>query len=266
MKVGFIGGGNMAEAIIAGMVKNSFLPSDIYVSEIRKERTDYLKEKFSINGANDDFFEVVDIVVLAVKPQVLFDLLEDIKDDVVEKHLVISIVAGIPTEKICKKLSTGHVVRAMPNTPSLVGKGMTVLCQSSDGINDEKIEAVNSIFESVGQYKWIDEDYFDGVTAISGSGPAYVYRFIETMIDSAVGLGLPRDLARALVVETVLGAATMVEKTGEHPRVLSDKVTSPGGTTIHGLLEMEKEGFSNAVNEGIKKAYTRSIELSRGVE
>ena len=138
MKVGFIGGGNMAEAIIAGMVKESFSPSDIYVSEINEERLNYMKDRFNIEVAGADFFETVDIVFLAVKPQVLFDLMEDIKDEITENHLVVSIVAGIPSEKICKKLSTGHVVRAMPNTPSLIGKGVTVLCQSSEDIVDEQ--------------------------------------------------------------------------------------------------------------------------------
>ena len=266
MKVGFIGGGNMAEAIIAGMVKESFSPSDIYVSEINEERLNYMKDRFNIEVAGADFFETVDIVFLAVKPQVLFDLMEDIKDEITENHLVVSIVAGIPSEKICKKLSTGHVVRAMPNTPSLIGKGVTVLCQSSEDIVDEQIEAVERIFGSVGSFKWIDEDYFDAVSAISGSGPAYVYRFIEAMTDSALSLGVPRALAQSLVVDTIIGGSGMVKETGEHPRVLSDKVTSPGGTTIQGLQAMEKEGFSSAVSEGIKKAYARSIELSRGGE
>ena len=266
MKIGFIGGGNMAEAIIAGMAKESFIPSDIYVSEIKEERLSYLKDKFNINEAGEDFFETVSIVVLAVKPQVLFDLMEDIKDDINEKHLVVSIVAGIPSEKICKKLSTGHVIRAMPNTPSLIGKGVTVLCQSSDEITSDKIEAVENIFGSVGCFKWIDEDYFDAVSAISGCGPAYVYRFIEAMTDSAVSLGVQRELAQSLVVDTIIGGSSMVKETGEHPRVLLDKVTSPGGTTIQGLQAMEKEGFSSAVDEGIKKAYARSIDLSRGGE
>lgn len=263
MRVGFIGGGNMSEAIISGMVKESFLPSEIYVSEIKKDRLSYLQNKFNINSAGEDFFKTVELVILAVKPQVLLDLMEDIKDDINEKHLVVSIVAGIHSEKICKKLSTGHVIRAMPNTPSLIGKGVTVLCQSSDEISAERIAAVEKIFSSIGCYKWIEEDCFDAVSAISGSGPAYVYRFIEAMTDSAVALGVSRELAQSLVVDTIIGGSAMVKEADKHPRVLSDKVTSPGGTTIQGLQAMEKAGFSTAINEGIKKAYERSIDLSR---
>ena len=263
MKIGFIGGGNIAEAIIAGMVKESFLPSEIYVSEIKKDRLSYLQNKFNISSAEEDFFKMVELIILAVKPQVLFGLMEDIKDNINEKHLVISIAAGIPLEKICKKLSTGHVIRAMPNTPSLIGKGVTVLCKSSDEISHKRISTVEKIFSSTGCYKWIEEDYFDVVTAISASGPAYVYHFIEAMTNSAVALGVPRELAQSLIVDTIIGGSVMVKETGEHPRALSDKVNSPGGMTIQGLQAMEKAGFSTAIDEGIKKAYERSIDILR---
>lgn len=266
MKIGFIGGGIMAEAMIAGIIRESFLPTEIYLSEIKKDRLIYLQNKFNINSAREDFFETVDLVILAVKPQVLFSLIEDIKDDINEKHLIISIVAGIPLDKICKKLSTGHVVRAMPNISSLIGEGVTVLCKSSDEISENRIAIVEKIFNSIGNYKWIKEDCFDAASVISSSGPAYVYRFIEAMTDSAVALGLSRELAQSLVIDTITGGSSMVKKTGEHPRILSDKVASSGGITIQGLQAMEKAGFSTALDEGIKKAYERSVELSHKEE
>lgn len=262
--VGFIGGGNIAEGIFSGMLKKGFQKDSIKVLEVKEERCTFLKKCYGFDINLESFFQEVDVVVLAVKPQIVMDVLEDIKDEIGENHLVISVVAGLSSEKICKKLSTSQVVRAMPNTPSLIGQGITALTKGSDEISQEKISLVEEIFSSVGTFLWTEEAYFNGITALSGSGPAYVYKFIEALEDAGVLIGLPRPLAKDLALKTILGSTLMVEESDKNTKELSDQVTSPGGTTINGLSALERAGFSKAVERAVEKAYERSLELVNG--
>lgn len=264
MRIGFIGSGNMAEAIIAGMIKSDFTASDILILDINQERIDLMVEKHKVSSIDiDSFFLEADIIVLAVKPQIIEKVLTTYKNHIRKNHLLISIAAGIKIDKISSLSSSEKIVRVMPNTPALISKGISALTFKSKQISENDKNQVESIMKSIGEFVWLDENQMDAVTALSGSGPAYVYRFIDAMIDSGVLIGLNRDLARKLVVETVLGSTMMLKTSKMSPKELESQVTSPGGTTIHGLVSMEKNNFSPSIKEGIKAAYERAIELGK---
>lgn len=259
-RIGFIGGGKMAEAIIAGMTKQK--PDlDVYVYDIDKDRVNVLKESYGVHETPSigELAKVAHVLILAVKPQVLGTVLEENQAHFTEEHLLISIAAGIGLASMESRVSEARIIRVMPNTPSLIGQGASVLCTNTAQESDKDL--ATEIFSSIGHAYWMEEKYFDAVTALSGSGPAYVYLFIEALIDAGVNQGLPRDVARKLALDTVIGSAMMVDVTGKHPGELKDMVTSPGGTTIRAVETLEELGLRNAVIKAIASAAKRSREL-----
>lgn len=253
----------MAEAILSGMIAGGFEPSDLLVRDIDVRKLKSLEERYGVRAAADDsFFEEAGAIILAVKPQVMAGILSENKERIRKDHLLISIAAGITLKDLKQHVPTDKIVRVMPNTPALIKKGISALCSFKQLEKGEQ-DLVEKIFSSIGEFLWLDEGQFNGVTAVSGSGPAYVYRFADALIDSGVLIGLPRDLARTLVVETIIGSAEMIRTTGESPKELEAKVTSPGGTTIHGLMAMEQGGFSSAVKDGVQAAWRRAAELGQ---
>lgn len=262
MRIGFIGSGNMAEAIIAGMIKSDFPAKDILILDINQQRIDLMIEKHKVSSIDvDRFFLETDIIVLAVKPQIIEKVLTNYKNHIRKDQLLISIAAGIKIDKILSISPSEKIVRVMPNTPALISMGISALTYKSKLISENDKNQVESIMKSIGEFVWLEENQMDAVTALIGSGPAYVYRFVDAMIDSGVLIGLNRDLAEKLVVETVLGSTMMLKSSKMSPKELESQVTSPGGTTIHGLVSMEKNNFSSSIKEGVKAAYERAIEL-----
>ncbi|MCE5194331.1 MAG: pyrroline-5-carboxylate reductase [Nitrospiraceae bacterium] len=259
--IGFIGGGNMAEALIKGMTSKG--RKDIIASEPNKDRRDYLKHTYKINtsGKNTEAASTSDIVILAVKPQIMSSVLDEIKDAINDNKTVASIAAGISISYLSERLNTKKIIRVMPNTPSLVQEGMSVLSLSAE-ISDKDIEAVREIFMSVGNVMVLDEKYLNIVTALSGSGPAFFALFVEAMIENSIKLGLGREIALELAVQTLSGTAKLL-KTGMSPIKLMGMVTSPGGTTEAGLKEFKGKGLINIVKAAMDAAVKRAEELGR---
>ena len=254
----------MAEAIITGMIKAGYNRESILTYDTDQHKSENMKKKYGITNKSNSAELLIesDVIILAVKPQVLLKILQDISGNISKDKIVISIAAGIEIKKIKEQLATDKIIRVMPNTPALIEKGISALSiDDSSVLTNKEKELIESIFAAVGEYLWLEENQFNAVTAISGSGPAYVYRFIEAFIDSGVLIGLPRELAYKLVLETIIGSVYMVKENNEAPKSLEAKVTSPGGTTIYGLTAMEKSNFSNAIKDGVKAAYQRAEEI-----
>lgn len=253
-RIAVIGAGNMGRAIIKGIKgRYKIIASDIDKGKLRK---------LGVRATADNIKAVrdADIVILAVKPQNMDSVLAKIKGEISPKKLVVSIAAGITTKKIEKKLGRIPVVRVMPNMPLLVGMGISALCNGRYARASHLREA-GRIFSRVVYVK--KESLMDAVTAVSGSGPAYVYLFIESLIKSAIDLGLNKNIAEILVLQTIKGAVTLLEKTGKSPEELRRQVTSPGGTTEAALKIFEKKEFIKLINEAIGAAHSRSRELSK---
>jgi pyrroline-5-carboxylate reductase len=264
LNMAFLGAGNMAEALIAGLVKGKLAePDSLLATDISPSRLDILKNRYSIQVGSHNLDAVLwaDVIILCLKPQVMDEVLSEIQSGLSEKQLVISIAAGISTKGIQTKIGQAiPLVRAMPNTPAVIQEGVTALA-GCRGLSSEHLNLAQSLFEAVGKVVVVDESLMDAVTGLSGSGPAYVYLAIEALIDGGVRVGLPRNVAHILAVQTVLGAAKMVRETGEHPAVLKDRVTSPGGTTIAGLQRLEEGGLRATLIEAVEAATHRSSEL-----
>lgn len=264
-KIGFLGGGRMAEALIKGILKAGLADAEkVVVVDPDSGRRKFLQETYSVS-ATEAQSSVVDcsIIILAVKPQVMGSLLDTCSIWMNSSHLVISIAAGIPLSFIEGRLDSGcRVVRVMPNTPALVLEGASAL---SGGVNvgSEDMETANRIFSAIGRSVMLAENYLDAVTGLSGSGPAYVFQFIESLIDGGVKVGLNRQDAQTLVLQTVLGSVKLAMESGEHPAQLKAMVTSPGGTTIAGLHELEKAGFTAGIMNAVEAATRRSEELGK---
>ena len=265
--IGFIGSGNMAEALIKGIIAAGiYKPANIFVSDIRPERLKQLVKKYKVKPTknNNKLASKADIFVLSVKPQNMTEALESIKDAVSNKKLVISIAAGVKTSRIADVLGDVAIIRAMPNTPALIGEGASALFANTKA--KPMLEAAKLIFSAVGKAVVIeDEDLIDAVTAVSGSGPAYYFLLMEEMIKAAVELGLPKTVAKDLVLQTAKGAgllAAEADKTGESPAELRRKVTSPGGTTEAALKVLAEGKFGPLIEAAVKKARDRSRELS----
>lgn len=259
--IGFIGGGNMAEALIKGMTSHGM--RDIIVSEPMDERRKHLEQSYGIKTApaNGEVAALCNVIVLAVKPQNMDAVLEEIKDVVGEEKTVVSIVAGITLSYLQSKLKTKRLVRAMPNTPALVQEGMTVL-SLCECFSDTEVALVRQLFMSVGKVVTLPEKYMDAVTALSGSGPAFVALFVEAMIEAGVKMGLSRDNASELAIQTLIGTAKLLE-TGMPPKKLREMVTSPGGTTAAGLTAFTDRGFVAIVIEALRASQKRAEELGR---
>ncbi|MBI5815329.1 MAG: pyrroline-5-carboxylate reductase [Nitrospinae bacterium] len=263
-KIAFIGAGFMGGAIIRGLVRaKSVKGESLMAADPREGALKELARETGIKVTTDNAEAVsfADIVVLATKPQVLKSVVEPLGRKIGKKKLVISIAAGVRADSLLSWIGSGaRVVRAMPNMPATVGEGATAICPAG-AADAMDIASARLLFDCVGETVLVDEKMMDAVTGLSGSGPAFVFMFLEAMIDAGVRCGLPRDAARALAAQTLYGAAKMAKTGGEHPAALKDRVTSPGGTTIAGLAVLEDEGFRGAVIRAVEEAAGRSREL-----
>ncbi len=266
--IGFVGGGNMAEALIKGVIRAGVCkPENVFVSDIRAERLDYLTKEYGVQKADNNagLAAKVDMLVLSVKPQNMTEALESIKDAVRAGTLVISIAAGIKTANIAAVLGDAAIVRVMPNTPALVGEGASALFANEKA--KLMLKKAEMIFSAVGKAVVVDdEDLMDAVTAVSGSGPAYYFLLTEEMIKAAVELGLAEDVAKELVLQTAKGAASLAGSTdeeGESVAELRRKVSSPGGTTEAALKVLATGKFGPLITAAITKARDRSKQLSK---
>lgn len=262
--IGFIGTGNMAEALIRGLLRAQVVkPEQIWGSEPRQSRLEQIKQRYGIHVTkyNVDVVRHSQIVVLSVKPQILPAILDEIAANLKPKALVISVAAGVPIAVIEARLPAGmRVIRTMPNTPALVGAGATALSANQHAsVDDMKI--AEQIFRSVGITVTLDEEQLDAVTGLSGSGPAFLFLVIEALSDAGVKMGLSRYNSLALAAHTVLGSAKLLLETGEHPGQLKDMVTSPGGTAIAGLHTLEAGGLRTTLINAVEAATLRSRQL-----
>lgn len=262
--LGFVGAGNMAEAIISGAVRKGSVSDDsLYVFDINKHNTTKLVKNLGITAADSvkSLCSHCDIIVLAVKPNVLEKVLEDIKDSI-ENRTLVSIAAGWSADKIKSIIGRDKkVLRLMPNTPILVGEGMSVF-ETPYNADEDVVSFIDSVFSSIGKVEYAPAKLMDAVTAVSGSGPAYVFMFIEALSDAGVLCGLPREMSTALAAQTVAGAAKMVQESGMHPGQLKDAVCSPGGTTIEAVQSLEQDGFRSAIINAAKKCSDKSKRMA----
>ncbi len=263
-KIAVIGAGKMGETLSCSMLDAGVVSKDqIIAADRHAERLAYIAEKYGIETTteNKQAVKEADIVLLCVKPQAVDAVLEDIGQVLNEEQLVISIVASLTTQHIEKKLKHNvPVVRVMPNTPCLIRKGMTGICPGKYA-DDNHVGYAENIFNEVGRTLRIEEKHLDAVTGLSASGPAFIYVIIESMAEGGVKVGLPRDIATELAAQTVLGSASMVLETGNHPALLKDAVTTPAGCTIDGLMELEEGGLRVTLIKTIVKATERAREL-----
>jgi pyrroline-5-carboxylate reductase len=262
-----IGPGVMGEAIIAGLIREQVItPNRITAAGPHLDRLDELKGKYQV-GANLDNVAAIceaDVIILSVKPQKLPGVLSELHGKVPDSALVISIVAGATIQTLVAGLDHPSVVRAMPNTPAQVGEGMTVWSHSPEATDDQHILA-QKILAALGKEIFVEEEtYIDMATAVSGTGPAYVFLFVEALIDAGVHLGLPRRIAEEMVLQTIKGSVAFYHQNHSHPARLRNQVTSPGGTSATALYYLEKMGFRTAISRAIWAAFTRSQELGRG--
>ena len=261
--VGTIGGGNMAEAILQGLVKSGYEAGQLSASDPVAERREHLARKLGVHttDSNLELVEGCEVVVLAVKPQHLEAALDPLPRD--DGPLYLSIAAGVTLATLRGWLGRdARVARAMPNTPALIGAGITALASDAD-LSPEDLERAEGILAAVGDVVRVPERLLDAVTGLSGSGPAYVYLFIEALCEAGIREGLPTPVAHDLAVQTVPGAASMVRETGEPPALLRERVTSPGGTTAAGLAVLEELGLREALRAAVEAATERSRKLAR---
>ncbi len=269
LKITFIGPGVMAEAMLSGIIKNQLTaPANILTSGPIEDRNKQLKEKYGIRTYtdNNEAASLADVVILSVKPQRLEKVLEGLQGSVKKEALVLSIIAGASIAKISRILKHEKVVRSMPNTPAQIGKGITVWC-CSPKVDGTQKNIAQSILSAFGQEIFVEEEeYLDKATALSGTGPAYVYLFMEAMVDAGVHLGFSRRIAEKLVTETLRGSVDYYDQNGLEPRHLAslrNQVTSPGGTSAEAIYYLEKAGFRTAISRAVWAAYQRSRELGQ---
>jgi pyrroline-5-carboxylate reductase len=265
--IAFIGAGNMAEAMIRGLLRGSVFDADrITASAPRTERIEELSKRYGIHGTTKNREAAgAQIVVLSVKPQILSRVLDEVADAIDPGALVISIAAGVPVAAIQARLAGGaRVVRAMPNTPALVDTAATAIAGGEHALDTDLADA-KRIFDSVGITVILDESQLDAVTGLSGSGPAYVFLILEALSDAGVKVGLSRRTAQLLAAQTVLGSAKLLLETNEHPGRLKDMVTSPGGTAITGLHTLEAGGVRTTLMNAVEAATKRSRELGEAL-
>lgn len=264
MKIGFIGMGNMGYAMLKGLL-NNVKAQDIVFSDANKERCMQISKETGVLFAesNAECANLAKYIILAVKPQYYSAVLKNIENIVKCEHVIISIAPGITIEDIKNKLGYDkRIVRAMPNTPALVGLGMTGICYDEKEFDFEEKDVIDNIFSSFGKYKKVEEKMMSAITCVSGSSPAYVYMFIEALADGAVKYGIPRDMAYEMAAQTVMGSAKMVLETREHPGRLKDNVCSPAGTTIAGVSALEEYGFRNAIIKATDECYRKAEGIS----
>lgn len=263
-RIGFVGGGNIANAIIRGALASAALqPGRVRISDVSEDLLARRAREHGITTttSNSELVEWADVIVFAVKPQVLGAVLAGCADAVSTDSLVISVAAGVPTHFYEAKLRAGaRVVRAMPNTPALALAAATAIAPGAHATDEDLAEA-KALFDSVGRTVKLSESHMDAVTGLSGSGPAYVMLMIEALADGGVNVGLPRDTALLLAAQTVYGSAKLLLELGEHPGRMKDMVTSPGGTTIAGVRALERGGLRHALMDAVEAATQRGREL-----
>jgi pyrroline-5-carboxylate reductase len=264
MKIAFIGGGNMAEAMISSILKNNLASAkDVTVSDVDANKLKNLVQKYKLNELKDNLLAVEgkDVIILAVKPQVLAAVVPDLKGKLKPNQLVISILAGKSIKTIGEGLDHNCIVRSMPNTPAQIGEGMTVWTATSE-VTEAQKQMASKLLGAMGTEIFVaDEKYLDMATAVSGSGPAYVFLFVESMTAAAVKLGWTPEIAQKLVMQTLLGAGDLLQKSGKSPQELRRMVTSPGGTTAEAIAAFEKGGFAELVEKAVFAAYDKAKQL-----
>ena len=264
--IGIIGCGNMGRGILEGVLKNGLLESGkVFIYDKDFKKTAEMKERLGVNVSESSFelMKDADVVVLAVKPNIYKPVLEEIKGSVRKDQIIVTIAAGINLAFVEEILGQDkRVVRTMPNTPALVGEGMTAVVPGK-GSGEDDLKTVVEIFKGIGKVEVVPEYLIDAVIGISGSAPAYVYMFIEAMADGAVLGGMPRDKAYRFASQAVLGSAKMVLESGMHPGELKDMVCSPGGTTIEAVKSLEKNGFRGVVMDAVEACMKKSIKMSK---
>ena len=263
-RIALIGAGNMAEAILAGLLHSGQLtPSQFIASDIAQARRAVLTRTYAVTttGHNREAAEGAQVIILAVEPQVLDEVLTDIAPAVGPSQLVVSVAAGYPIARLARYLpKTRRIIRAMPNMPSTIREGATALAYDAS-TSEQDAAIARALFEPIGKVVVVAERLMDVVTGLSGSGPAYVFVMIEALADGGVNMGLPRETAQLLAAQTVAGAARLVMESREHPGILKDRVASPGGTTIAGLHELERGCFRGTLISAVEAAAKRSAEL-----
>jgi pyrroline-5-carboxylate reductase len=263
IRVAFIGGGAMGEAMARCLLtKKVAAPQDMVVSDISSVRRELLSRKYGVSALADnrDAVKNADVIILAVKPQNLHQVMDELKG-LAPEQLVLSIVAGTTLSTLCRGLSHSSVIRAMPNMPAQIGEGMTIWTATTETEQRQK-KLAQTVLAALGKEIYVaDEKYLGMATALSGSGPAYVFLFIEALVDAGVHIGLPRDMAQESVIQTILGSTYTVAKTGKHPADLRNMVTSPGGTTTEALFRLEKRRFRSLILEAVAAAYRKAKRL-----
>ena len=266
-KVAFIGSGTMAEAMINGLLRGEVVgPDQILASEPREERGRELETRYGIRWTNDNSLAAreADMLVLSIKPQVLDKVLPELQGHVEPTTLVLSILAGVTIERIALGVRTHRVVRAMPNTPAQIGMGITVWTATPE-VHADQVAQARALLGALGEEVFVDsEDYLDMATALSGTGPAYIFLFMEAMIDAGVHLGFSRRVAEQLVYQTIRGSVEYAAQSGLHPAELRNQVTSPGGTSAEAIYQLEKGGMRTVLSRAIWAAYQRSVALGKG--
>lgn len=264
-KVAFLGAGKMGGIILQALLKNGLLSTkSTFATVAHQDRAKALaaKLKIKVGTKNVDAVRDADIIVIALKPQVVEEVIREISGLITPKQLIVSVAASVPTAMIEKNLQANvPVVRAMPNTPCLLGAGMTAICKGKYASADD-VAMTTHIFDVVGRTVVVDEKHMDAVTALSASGPAYIYIILESLAEAGVKVGLPRDIATLLAAQTALGAARVVLETGDHPALLKDAVTTPAGCTIDGIMELEEGKLRVTLIKAVVKAAQRAKELA----
>ena len=267
MNIGFIGGGTMAEAILGGILDAGVAdPGNVMVGEPVPARRDYLAERYgvAVSDKNGEVVSASELITLAVKPQDLPKVYVDIGGSFNSGKSLMSIVAGATMTSLAGGMQHDGIIRVMPNTPAQIGEGMTMwTCAAS--VSQAHRDATDAMLSTIGDAIYVDDEkYMDMATALSASGPAYVFLIVEALIDAGVYVGLPRDVSRRMVLQTVRGSVQLVSETGRHPGELKDMVTSPGGTTAEALLTLEHAGVPAALVNAVNAAYLKSVRLGTG--
>jgi pyrroline-5-carboxylate reductase len=267
LHVAVLGAGKMGGILVEAFLRRGLFPHDNLVATVAHEaRAQLLSRQFGISVTTDNVQAVrgADVILLGVKPQQMSDVVRGIAPALAPGKLLISFAASVKTSAI-EQAAGGHcsVIRAMPNTPAMMGAGITAICRGSY-VSDQQLALAKQIFDSVGRTVIVDEKHMDAVTGLSGSGPAFLYIIIEALAEAGVNVGLPRDIATLLAAQTTFGAATMVLQTGSHPALLKDEVTTPAGCTVEGILELEEGGLRVTLIKAVKRATERARELASG--
>ena len=264
MKIAFVGGGNMGEAMLSAVLgKGLSTPQAISASDVDEACCQCLEQKYGMAVMNDNRQVVTrgEVVVLAVKPQHLSGVMAELRGRLNPAQLVLSIVAGARLDTLCRELNHSCVVRAMPNTPAQIGEGISVWTAAPE-VTESQRSWAGSILGAMGKEIYVDDEkYMDMVTAVSGSGPAYIFLMVESLVKAAVDIGLPSDMAQELVLQTLLGSGHFIQVSGRPPAELRRMVTSPGGTTAEALLQLENGGFSDLIGQAVRAAHSKAKKL-----